>query len=136
MIADFIFGFIASVLSAMGVGGGGVLVIYLTLIKKIPQLQSQGINLLYFIPSAIISLSLNRKNLSAKGKTVFTLCAVGVLSSVVFSVIASKIGNGILKRLFGIFLVASGVFGLFDKKHKAKTQSKDHNGKKLSEADK
>ena len=52
----------------MGVGGGGLLVIYLTAIKDIPQLAAQGINLLFFLPSAFVSVLLQLKELKNNKK--------------------------------------------------------------------
>ena len=41
--------FLIAVLSGLGVGSGGLLVIYLTLVEKVPQLTAQGTNLIFFI---------------------------------------------------------------------------------------
>ena len=46
---DIFAGFFAAMLSAMGVGGGGLLVIYLTEILGMEQRCAQGINLLFFL---------------------------------------------------------------------------------------
>ena len=51
----------AGALGAMGLGGGGILVIYLTLVVGMPQLQAQGVNLLFFLPCAVISIIINAK---------------------------------------------------------------------------
>ena len=45
-------GFAAGALGAMGLGGGSVLILYLTLCAGLPQLQAQGINLTFFLPCA------------------------------------------------------------------------------------
>ena len=49
---DFIFGIGAAVLSGLGVGSGGLLVIYLTLIEGYEQIGAQGVNLLFFLFSS------------------------------------------------------------------------------------
>jgi uncharacterized membrane protein YfcA len=46
----------------MGLGGGMVLIVYLTVFAGFSQLAAQGINLVFFIPIAIISLVLHTKN--------------------------------------------------------------------------
>ncbi|MEE0930959.1 MAG: hypothetical protein UIM53_08165 [Acutalibacteraceae bacterium] len=46
----------AGLLGSMGMGGGGILVIFLSLCTDIPQANAQGINLLFFIPIAILSV--------------------------------------------------------------------------------
>ena len=65
-MTDFIAGLLCAVLAAMGVGGGGLLVIYLTLVKELPQLYAQGINLLFFLPSALVSLLFKIKLLKSQ----------------------------------------------------------------------
>ena len=40
------------VLSGFGVGGGSLLLVWLTAFSGLPQEQAQGINLLYFLPAA------------------------------------------------------------------------------------
>ena len=46
---DFAAAFIVAVLSGMGVGSGGLFVIWLTMTTDFPQLTSQGLNLLFFL---------------------------------------------------------------------------------------
>ena len=48
-------GTITGILSAFGIGGGSLLLIYLTSFAAIDQHQAQGINLLYFLPAAAAS---------------------------------------------------------------------------------
>ena len=45
-------GLLSGIIGAMGLGGGAVLIIYLSLFTETEQLKSQGINLLFFIFSA------------------------------------------------------------------------------------
>ena len=51
-IASLVAGFVSS----MGLGGGGILVLYLTLFLNMPQTQAGGINLLFFLPVAAVSI--------------------------------------------------------------------------------
>ena len=44
------------ILSAFGIGGGSLLLIYLTSFAALDQHQAQGINLLYFLPAAAAAL--------------------------------------------------------------------------------
>ena len=47
--------FFSGLAGSLGLGGGGVLVLYLVLALGMPQLKAQGINLLFFIPCAALS---------------------------------------------------------------------------------
>lgn len=56
MVLDFVVATLVAVLSGLGVGSGGILVLYLTLIRNVPQLTAQGINLLFFVAAALSAL--------------------------------------------------------------------------------
>lgn len=124
-MTDFIAGLLCAVLAAMGVGGGGLLVIYLTLVKELPQLYAQGINLLFFLPSAIVSLLLKIKLLKSQKELILLLCPAAVISSLVFCLIGAHIGEGILRRIFGVFLIFAAVLQIFQGKHKSAKSSKN-----------
>ena len=47
--------FFSGLAGSLGLGGGGVLVLYLALALGMSQLKAQGINLLFFIPCAVLS---------------------------------------------------------------------------------
>ena len=58
---DFLAAFLTAALSATGVGGGGLLILYLRLVRNIPQVTSQGINLIFFTVILFIICFLKRK---------------------------------------------------------------------------
>ena len=49
-------GFGAAVLASMGMGGGSVLILWLTLVSGVGQREAQGLNLLFFLPVGALSL--------------------------------------------------------------------------------
>ena len=57
-IASLIAGFV----SALGLGGGGILVLYLTLFLGMEQMQAGGINLIFFLPLAAVSIFIHVKH--------------------------------------------------------------------------
>lgn len=63
--------FLTGVFASMGLGGGMVLIVYLTVFAGFSQLAAQGINLVFFIPIAIISLVLHTKTSLWNGKKPF-----------------------------------------------------------------
>ena len=54
-IVPIIAGFLAGLISSMGFGGGGIMIIYLVIFANTPQITAQGINLIFFIPCAILA---------------------------------------------------------------------------------
>ena len=124
-------GFFAAVLGALGMGGGGVLLIYLTAAAGMTQMKAQGINLLFFIPIAAVALLIHaRHKLLA-----YRLALIGILSGVVgvFAgyAIARMIGDRSLSKAFGVFLLVLGLrelFGDIIQKQKDKTKHHKKNG--------
>ena len=55
-ITALLAGLFSGMLGSMGLGGGAVLIVYLSLFTEMGQLKSQGINLLFFVPIALIAV--------------------------------------------------------------------------------
>lgn len=96
-------------LAGLGIGGGGLLVIYLTLVLKTEQLTAQGINLIFFIFSALASLCIHFKKRRINIRTVALLAITGIAGSVLGSYISHNIEVEILRKIFGGLLIFSGV---------------------------
>lgn len=115
MIVPVIVGIITGILSGFGIGGGTILMLYLTVIVGIPQQIASGTNLLYFIVCAPFALISHIKN-KLIDKKAFILCTLsGVPMCILASIIADKIPIEILKKLFGVFLLYVGFKELFQK---------------------
>ena len=126
---DFIAGICISVLAGLGIGGGGLLVIYLTLIKDISQIESQGINLLFFVTAGAASLIIHIKKRKLNLKNIIVMIISGSLGAVGGSLIASFTDGAVVKKIFGGFLLVSGLLELFSKSDKSeKTQKLKKNG--------
>ena len=104
-IAATLAGLLAGIFSAMGMGGGGVLVIYLTLFAGLEQTNAQGINLIFFIPCAAVAIFLHaRKGLIDWKKFIFSSLA-GLPAAFLGTQLVGDLGDGLLKKLFGGLLV-------------------------------
>ena len=112
MAADIILSVIFGILSGCGVGGGGLLVIYLTLAKDIGQLNAQGINLLFFVFSAAASLCVHLRKRRINYAAVGALCASGTAGAFFGNQAASALSPVILRKLFGAMLIISGAVTL------------------------
>ncbi len=108
MIADIIAGFISGALGAMGFGGGGVLIIYLTLYKDIPQLTAQGINLIFFIPSAAIALVKHNKNKLIEWKISFSYIVCGIIGVAAGFFLIRFLDEMIIRKIFSLILISVG----------------------------
>ncbi len=112
---NMIVGFLTGVLASMGLGGGFVLVVWLTLFADVQQKTAQGINLLFFLPIAFISLMIHLKN-KLVNKTLVKKMALGGIAGAVLGTLATRIiDNSALRFLFALFLLAFGLRELFGK---------------------
>lgn len=109
---DFIAIFVIAALSGLGVGSGGLLVIYLTLIEKTPQLAAQGSNLIFFILAALSSLIFNLRKRRIPYGAVIVMSILGICGSLLGTRFASLLPANILRKIFGFMLVTSGIFAL------------------------
>ena len=107
-------GVCSGIIAGMGMGGGTILIPVLTLLLGVKQKNAQSINLLVFIPTAIIALIIHLKNKLVDYKTGLIVASSGVLLSIVGAMLATTISNESLRLYFGIFLLFVGVFQLVD----------------------
>ena len=118
--------FLTGIFASMGLGGGMVLIVYLTVFAGFSQLAAQGINLVFFIPIAIISLVLiiimivltvtSFQAVRKKMKAVLW----GTAAVIISAWLANRIEQSLLSKAFGIFLILMGLKELFFKSEKHK----------------
>ena len=108
-LTAFACGLGAGIVSAWGVGGGTLLLVLLTLVLHVEQRTAQGINLLYFIPTAIAALLLHSKNHQLEWKAVLPAALCGCATAAGFSLLAMGMELQLLRRLFGIFLLFTSI---------------------------
>lgn len=106
----------AGVLSGFGVGGGTLLLLYLTNVAGLAQTAAQAVNLLYFLPTAGAALPGHFKNGFVDKKTAAAAILSGLAATALSAWIATSIDVAILKKLFGVFLIYVGLSELFSKR--------------------
>ena len=114
-ISALLAGLFSGILGSMGLGGGGVLILYLALFTSTPQLTAQGINLLFFIPIGVLSVIIYSFKKQIKWKIVFKISLFGVIGAVAGFYLARLLGGGITGKIFGGFLIIMGIIQLFKK---------------------
>lgn len=108
MIKTLLISFTIAVLSGLGVGSGGLLVIYLTRFSDIPQITAQGINLLFFLFSASAASLVNIKSRKIMWSCVITMSIAGIGGCLIGTFLAGILGNTILRKIFGAMLIITG----------------------------
>ena len=111
-------GLVTGVISGFGIGGGSLLILYLTAFAWMDQYTAGGLNLLYFLFCAPAALISHIKNKLVDWKTVLFCTVTGVVTSVGAAFAAAAIDVSLLRRLFGVLLLYIGVKELFCKSSK------------------
>ncbi len=114
-LLDILVGFLTGIISGFGVGGGSLLVLYLTAFAGVDQYTAGGVNLLYFTgcaPTALLS-HIRKKRILFK-EAGFCILA-GIPLSVIAAIISSQLDTELLKKGFGVVLLYIGIKELFAK---------------------
>ncbi len=113
MILDFLVTFLVAALAGLGVGSGGLLLIYLTLVREVEQLTSQGINLAFFIFAALASFFVNMRKKRIDPHTLIFITVFGVLGVAIGTAILPYIPPQIARKMLGVILILMSLFTLF-----------------------
>ena len=111
-------GILLGIASGLGLGGGSLLVLWLNFCMQLEQTDIRMVNLLFFLPCALISTMIyRRKGLLPRKKLIPGILA-GCIASAVFSWISGNIRLEMLKSLFGVLLIVAGIQQLLYKEKK------------------
>ena len=116
-ILYFVVGIVGGILGGMGMGGGTLLIPMLTIFFSVQQHTAQAINLVAFIPMAVIALIIHLKNKLIDFSKVFLIIFSGVVTCVLGCFIAKILTANFLKRIFGLFLVLLSIYQLLNVKN-------------------
>ena len=113
-------GFLTGILSAWGIGGGTLLLLVMTLFLGVDQITAQGINLLYFLPTAAMALVQHRKNGLLHAPLLRSAIPWALPVTALAAWAATAVDVEALKKPFGVFLLVSGLYTVFSKPPKSK----------------
>ena len=112
-IASILVGLLAGITAAMGLGGGTVILIYLSLFPTLPQLTAQGINLIVFIPTAAVAVIIYSVKRQIRWRLLLFMLPLGILGSIAGSFILPHIPVCLLRKILGGILLFMGASRLF-----------------------
>lgn len=101
-------GTVLGFLSGLGIGGGSLLILWLTIVLGMEQSAARSINLLFFLPAAVIACVFRWKQGAVEFRSVFPAMIAGCLSAAVVSYIGMNIDTTVLRKLFGGLLIITG----------------------------
>ena len=111
-------GFCSGIISGMDIGGGTILIPALLFFTDITQQQAQGVNLIYFIPTAITALITHQKKGNLDWKTAKPLAVMGLAGAAAGAFLAVSLESELLRKIFGGFLFLMGLSEIFKKKER------------------
>ena len=117
-IIPFLCGLGASVISAWGVGGGTLLLLVMTLFLGVDQRTAQGVNLLFFLPTAASALICHGKGGYLDKPTLKAAVPVAVLAALAGAWAATAVDVEVLRKPFGVYLLLSGISLVWPKKER------------------
>lgn len=113
-------GAVLGFLAGLGIGGGSLLILWLTLVLQMEYAVAGTVNLMFFIPSAVITSLYRLKQGKLDIKRILPALAAGCAGAVLFTILGNRIDEAILRKPFGILLLVTGVRELFYRPRKDK----------------
>ena len=102
-------GTILGFLSGLGTGGGSLLILWLTLVCNTPPQEARLINLMFFIPSAVIASIFRRQQGHLNIKKILPAILAGSISAGLCGFVVHDIDTSLLQKLFGFLLIFTGI---------------------------
>lgn len=109
----FAIGLAAGIIGGMGIGGGTILIPFLTIFLNINQHKAQSVNLITFIPMAVVALIIHIRQKNVLMKYLPPLIAGGIIGSIAGSYISISLSSVLLRKIFAIFLLVMGFYEIF-----------------------
>lgn len=116
-------GFFAGGCASLGIGGGFVLLLYLTLIAGTPQLEAQLINLLFFLPIGGFSLGFHLKHGLVEKSVLLPSILGGILGAACGTALAGGLDDRGVSKLFALLILIVGLRELFSSQSPTRTDS-------------
>ena len=100
-----LFGIISGIVTGMGMGGGTVLILLLSLFMNLEQHIAQATNLVFFIPTALSAIIINIKQNNVDKKIALQVSILGIIGAIVGAIVSEQMSSENLKRYFAIFIL-------------------------------
>ena len=104
----FLVGVVCGAVSGLGLGGGSLLMLYLTALAAMDQRAAQGVNLLFFLPTAAASLLLHTKRRLIDWRALLPAIVAAAACGLAGALLAAQLDSGLLRRVYGGLLLILG----------------------------
>ena len=106
-------GVVSGIFSGIGMGGGTILIVLLTIIVGLEQHIAQATNLIYFIPTAISAIIVNYREKNIDTKLAKTISFYGIIGAVIGAIISINTDIQKLRKFYGMFLAIIAVHEIY-----------------------
>ena len=122
MLISLMVGTVLGFLSGLGIGGGSLLILWLTLVLDMEQSAARTVNLLFFLPAAIVACCYRKKQGTLDVKKMLPAIAAGCIGAFLGTRLGGKLNTTVLKKGFGVLLLATGIREILWKPKKKASQ--------------
>ena len=96
-------------LSGLGVGGGSLLLLWLTLVAGVSQEAARVMNLQFFLPCALLATAFRWKQSKPNWKLILPAAAAGILGAALGNYLGPNLNRELLNKAFGILFLLTGL---------------------------
>lgn len=96
-------------LTGLGVGGGSLLILWLTLVLGWEPEVARSVNLLFFLPGALVSCLMRRKQGQLPLKKLLPAILSGCIVGACLALLSTNWDTALLQKLFGGLLLVTGL---------------------------
>lgn len=102
---EIVFGLISGIVTGLGMGGGTVLILLLSMFMNLEQHIAQATNLVFFIPTAIAAIITNLRQKNVDIKLAINISIFGIIGAIIGSFISSIFSSNLLRKSFALFIL-------------------------------
>lgn len=111
---EVLIGIVSGIVGGLGMGGGTVLILLLSVFFNMEQHIAQSTNVIFFVPTAIAAIIVSLKNKNVSLKIAVPICLWGIIGAFIGAYVATHMNMGMLKRCFGGFLILIAIYQTYE----------------------
>lgn len=108
-----VFGIISGIITGLGMGGGTILILLLSLFMNLEQHIAQATNLVFFIPTALAAIIINVKQKNVDYKLATIISIFGIIGAIIGAIISKNISSNNLRKYFAIFILLIAIYEIY-----------------------
>ena len=106
---NILVGVVLGFLSGLGIGGGSLLLLWLTLVAGVSQETARVMNLMFFLPCALVATAFRWKQSKLPLPIALPAVLGGLLGAALGCLLGPEINADLLKKAFGILFILTAI---------------------------